>query len=624
MTWHHPHAVRRRAEAGRLIVFAIFAVLALAFFRVQVLTSSRYRLQSEENRLRRVPLPAPRGLITDRNGVVLADNVPGYSVAIFALAVDSLRATLETIAPIADLDSARIQGILRRFQRRPHEPVIVRRDAPFELVSALEERRVVTPGLVIQTEPKRRYPYGAIAAHVIGYVGEITEQELESGTIRGARGGTIVGRDGLERQYEAQLRGEDGVRFIEVDALGRTVREVSSAATLEPQQGDTIRTSLDIELQEFIARIFPEGQLGAVLAIDPRNGEVLALHSAPSFDPNAFVGGMDLGEWRELSQSEDKPLFNRAVEGLYPPASPWKLMVAASALNRGITLDTYMEIPCKGGMQFGNRYFRCWNEHGSLTLREAIQFSCDVYFYQLGLKLTLPNLLRDGGEMGFRERSGIDLPDEKTPIFPASTKYFDERYGPRGWTDAVTLNLAIGQGENSQSVSNMVMFYAMLSSQTGTAPAPHLVADGNSPVRSLKLSPEQLAGLRDALVKVVQTGTAAGARIAELQIAGKTGTAQNSRGPDHGWFIGFAPAEDPEVVVGAIVEFAEHGSSVAPLVTRIIARHLLGTDTPALQSGEVQFVLPADSAPTPRPLLPDTSLLRRIPGASGHGTTRPR
>ena len=613
MNWHHPHSVARRGAACRWIVFTVFGVLLVAFFRAQVLHSSRYALKSEENRLRPVPLPAPRALITDRHGVVLADNVPGYSIAIMTSSEDSLRATLDILSKYLELDSARIRMIIRRFRRSSYEPTVVQRDAPFDLVSALEENRVKIPRLVIQTEPKRWYPDSTVAAHVVGYVGEITERELTSSAVPGARGGTLVGRDGLERTYGSRLRGEDGVRFVEVDALGRTVRNLVDGSTLEPQQPDTLRTTLDIGLQRYVASVFPSGSRGAVMAMDPRNGDVLALYSAPSFDPNLFVGGMEPEEWQALSGSVDEPLFNRAVGGQYPPASPWKLAVAAGAIKRGIvTLDTRMTEPCRGGYQYGNRYFRCWklDGHGDITLREAIQYSCDVFFYQLGLKLGLANLLDDGVAMGFREPSGIDLPGETKPQFPGSTQYYDRRFGPRGWTSAVTLNLAIGQGENAQSLSNMLRFYAMLANPRGEAPEPRLVAGDGGKIRSLGLSPSELAGLRDALVQVVQSGTAAQSQIADLKIAGKTGTAQNSHGPDHGWFIAFAPADDPVIVVGAIVEFAEHGTSVAPMVTRIIARHILGPTAPEVDTSELELSLPADSAPEPRPLFPDTSLLR--------------
>lgn len=559
--------------------------------------------------MRSVPVPAPRGLITDRHGVVLAENEPGYSVGLLAPSVDSLRATLQRIAPLLQLSPRDLEDAERAFRRTPYRPALLRRDASFDLVSALEERRVLIPGLVVQAEPRRRYPFGAIAAHVVGYVAEITEPELAAGTISGARPALLVGRDGLEREYDDRLRGKDGERFVEVDALGRSVREAEVGQSLAPEQGESIRTTIDIELQRYVAENFPPGMRGAVTAMEPETGEILALYSSPSYDPNAFIGGVDPELWSWLSQAANFPLLNRAIQARYPPASPWKLVVAAMAMQRGLVdLSSRMTIPCRGGLQYYNRYFRCWKPegHGDLTLAEAIQYSCDVYFYQLGLKLQLNNLLSDAGRLGFRDRSGIDLPNESRPVFPVSTEYYNRRYGPQGWTNAVTLNLAIGQGENAQTLVNMVAFYAMLANADGRAPEPHLVAARGTSPRALELPPAELAGLRAALVEVVQHGTAAGARIAELRIGGKTGTAQNAHGPDHGWFIGFAPADRPRIVVGAVVEFAEHGSAVAPLVNRIIARHLLGPSLPQLTAADYQMVLPDDSAPEPVPILPDT------------------
>ncbi len=612
MNWFHGYELARRERVARFVVWLVGGVLLVAFFRIQVLSSSRYRLRSELNRLRSVPVPAPRGLITDRNGVVLAENEPGYSIGLLASSEDSLVATLKRIAPIAHLTAGDIDQARRTFRRAPYRAVIVRRDAPFDLVSALEERRVVIPGLVTQAEPKRRYPFGAAAAHVVGYVGEISEEELASDTIPGARPGLLVGRDGLEKEYDERLRGEDGERFVEVDALGRTVRDAGVGQSLAPVQGASIRTTLDIALQEYVAKAFPQGERGAVMVMDPSNGDVLALYSSPSYDPNAFIGGIDPQVWTKLSQAEDYPLLDRAIQARYPPGSTWKLVVAAMAMNRGLVqLDSHMPIPCRGGLQYGNRYFRCWNSHGDLDLAHAIEQSCDVYFYQLGLKLGLNDLLSDAVRLGFRDRSGIDLPGELRPVFPASTEYYDLHYGPRGWTNAVTLNLAIGQGENSQTLANMVSFYAMLANADGRAPEPHLLASSTPPVRSLGLSDTQLAGLREALVEVVQHGTAASAQVANLRIAGKTGTAQNSHGPDHGWFIGFAPADSPRVVVGAIVEFAEHGPVVARLVDQIIARYLLGPAAVPFRMADYQPILPDDSAPAAVPILPDTGRVRR-------------
>lgn len=610
MNWFEDHRLARRAAVGRALVWVIAGALGLAFFRVQVLASSRYRLKSEENRLRRVVEPAPRGLILDRNGAVLAENVPGYSIALLVSPPESLRSRLLQIAPIVRIDEREMEEIERRYRRTPHQPVTIRRNAPLWMVSAVEERRVVVPGLVVQAEPKRRYPYGPIAAHVVGYVGEVTETELRWRRIPGARPGLVVGRDGLERSYDSRLRGRDGFRYVEVDAVGRTVRDGGVGSAMAPEQGETIRTTIDIALQRFVAENFPAGSRGAVVVMHPGSGEILALYSSPSFDPNLLATGLDPEPWLALSQSEEAPLLNRAIQARYPPASAWKLVVAALAMRRGLAnLDTKMTAPCRGGLQYYNRYFRCWQPagHGSLTLREAIQYSCDVYFYQLGLKLGLIGLLQDAGELGFRAPSGIDLPGEVAPIFPASTEYYNRRYGPRGWTSAVTLNLAIGQGENAQTLISMVSFYAMLANPAGEAPVPHLVA-GARPTsrRKLGLTGEEIVDLRTALLEVVQRGTAAAAQIENLRIAGKTGTAQNPHGPDHGWFIAFAPVEDPQVVVGAIVEFARHGSAVAPLVNRIIARYLMGPGAPSLKAEEYRLLLPADSAPRPVPILPDS------------------
>jgi penicillin-binding protein 2 len=612
VSWQNPYELTHRASAVRWVTVAVFVVLGLAFFRVQVLGSDRYEVQSEENRLRPLSLPAPRGLLTDRNGVVLADNVPGYSIALLASSPDSLMVKLERLSALLPLDSEQVEAILQRYELAPTDPVTVLRDSPFEVISALEEQRAWHPGLVVQSDPKRRYPYSDVTAHLIGYVGEVSEDELQTQAYRGARGGTLVGRDGLEQVYDELLRGRDGVKFAEVDALGRTVREATEVEVLRPEPGQTVRSTIDIELQQYIADLFPVGRRGAVVAMDPATGEVLALYSAPSYDPNAFIGGYDPEAWHEISESEDFPLFNRATQARYAPASPWKLAVAAMALDRGVvTMESEMAMPCEGGMRYYNRYFRCWQEegHGQLTLTEAIQHSCDVYFYQLGLTLGLSNLLHDGVALGFRERSGIDLPNEYTPQYPPSTEYYNRLYGPRGWTNAVALNLAIGQGENAQTLINMMLFYSMLANRGGVASQPHLVGGQRGELRSLGLDEQELDGLREALVAVVDRGTAAGAQIADLHIAGKTGTAQNPQGLDHGWFIAFAPVERPQIVVGAIVEFAEHGSSVAPMVTRIVARHLLGPD--AVPTGRIwSLEMPADSAPEPVDILPDTSLLR--------------
>ena len=599
MNVFHPLLTERRASAARLVVLIVAAVMLLAFFRTQILEYDTYATQSQSNRRRPIPLPAARGTIYDRNGLVLAESVPGFTIALLPGPEDSLRATLRRIARLADLDSATIEQVIRRYRRAPYQPALVRSDAPLAMVAALEERRLTIPGLLIQTEPKRFYPDSSAAAHVIGYLGEVAESERRRGRTPLAIG-SLVGKDGLEREYDDSLRGKDGVRFVEVSALGRMVREVDVHGALAPEAGGSLHTTLDLDLQRFVASVFPPTRRGAVVALDPTDGAVLALYSAPGFDPNAFVGGVDPEYWRTLTEDPARPLLNRVVQARYPPGSTWKLAVAAMALKRGLVgFRSRMPVPCRGGLQYGNRFFRCWRleGHGDLNLEQAIAQSCDVYFYQLGLKLGVTSLLEDAVAWGGRARTGIDLPGELQSEFPSGREYYDRLYGPRRWTSAVALNLAIGQGENAQTPVNMARMYQMLASD-GASRTPHVVrAKQGERVSPIDLTPEQLDGLRRAMINVVEAGTARASRVAALTIAGKTATSQNPHGADHGWFIGFAPAESPRIVVAAVVEFAEHGSLVAPMVTRIIA-HYLNADSVAV--GVLR--LPEDSAPAAMPL----------------------
>jgi len=597
----HPHLLDRRLGMARTGVWIVIGILILSFFRTQILGHGKYQLQSETNRLRPIPLPAPRGIIYDRNGRVLAENVPGYTVSLLPGLEANLRSTLARIAAIANIDSIEIERVIQRARKAPYQPALVLGDAPFSVVSALEERRVAIPGLLIQAEPKRSYPDTAVVAHLIGYVGEVTEGERATKRFALVRLGGLVGKDGLEREYDDTLRGAEGVRFVEVSARGQMVREAEAAANLAPVAGIDLHTTIDLDLQKYISEIFPAGQRGAVMALNPNTGEVLALFSAPGFDPNAFVGGISAPYWRSLNENPARPLLDRVIQARYPPGSTWKLAVAAMGLKRGIVgARSHMPIPCRGGLQYGNRFFRCWDPrgHGDLTLTEAIAQSCDVYFYQLGIKLGVSSLLEDANAWGFRGRTGIDLPGEIPSEFPTGPEYYDRLYGPRRWTSAVALNLAIGQGENAQTLVQMVRLFQQLASD-GRMRVPFVVR----PVRtaatenaSLDLSADQLATLRRAMIAVVEQGTARGSRLAALQIAGKTATAQNPHGPDHGWFIGFAPADKPEIVVGAIIEFSRHGTAVAPLVSRVIA-HYLGVDETRVR--QLRVTVPNDSAPAP-------------------------
>lgn len=573
---------RFRGRVARWLALAVLLGLGAQFFRVQILKHTTYALRSDENRIRALPIAAARGTIYDRNGQVIAENVPGYSIVVLPLSTDSLRVVLTELAGILGQSDERVEQLVENYKRHPNTPITVEADASFAEISAVEERRAQLPGgIVIETAPKRHYPWGATLAHVVGYVGEITDAELEEPDYRDYKPGRIIGRTGVERVYDRVLAGKPGVRYVEVNALGRIVGDFRGRETVPPQPGRDLYLNIDLDTQREAARLFPDSMRGAMVALDPRNGAVLAMYSSPSFDPNAFVGGIDPAVWRTLNTDSARPLFNRAVSATYAPGSTFKLILAGIAMSEGYAdLDTKMPIPCRGALLYYGRIFKDWKPegHGSLNLLGAIRESCDVYFYQLGLKVGLDRLLTDVAKFGFRQPTGIDLPSDVTGTFPASTDWYDRRYGRSGWTQSVVLNLAIGQGEDDQSLLKMVQVYGAVAND-GRIPTPRIVGDGASsePGGRLPLTPEQVADLRRALVAVVNEagGTARGSRLRRWTLAGKTGTAQNPHGDDHAWFIGFAPADSAKIVAGAIVEAGGHGSSAAaPIVSRLIKFYL--------------------------------------------------
>ncbi len=580
----HPNEMQRRARLASALLFLAFVFLVGSFFRTQVLQHAQYVLQSEENRLREVPLPAPRGVVYDRRGQIIAENLPGYSVSLLAPGVDSLRAALRRLAGTITMSPEQINQAVRRFRRAPNRPAVIFPDASFDVVSVLEEHRVEFPGLIIQSAPKRYYPDGPAMAAFIGYTGEVNEAELGSAAFRGYKAGQQVGKDGLERQYEHLLRGREGTRFVEVDARGRVVREAGARQDLLPEAAPPLYTNIDLDLQKFVVELFGDSLIGGIVALEPKTGAVLALHSAPTFDPNRFIGGIPADYLRALNADVRRPLYNKAIKGAYAPGSIWKLATAVTAIQAGVaSLDDQMPVACTGGYQYGNRRFKCWDKkgHGRLNLAQAIELSCDVYFYQLGLKIGLSRLVAGGVELGARERTGIDLPWETRSSFPSApaTDYYNRRFGARGWSNAVSLNLAIGQGENAQTVVNMARFYTALATD-GYAAQPRIVRGESQREQMFQLDAEQLAGVKKALAGVVQRGTAAASQIRGVMLAGKTGTAQNAHDPtrDHAWFVGFAPANDAKIVVAVMLEFGGHGTRAARIASKII-EHYLGVQT---------------------------------------------
>ena len=593
----------RRSRAAVAVLYAVILILAAAFFRLQVLGGGSYELQSRNNRLRPIPIPAARGAVHDRNGELLAESIPGYSLSLLPAPPDSARATLERLAPYLILAPEGIEAILERRSRNPQLPVLVRDDLTFEQVAAVEERRPEFRLVVIETHPRRRYPAGATVAHVIGYVGEISEGELDSDEFVEYEAGRIVGKQGIERSYESLLAGSAGTRYVEVNARGSIVREFASDLARAAEPGTDLILTLDLGLQQFADSIFPSDDVGGVVALDPRTGEVLLLYSRPSFDPNLFVGGISEADWAAIRDDPGEPILNRAAGALYPPGSTWKLVLATLGIRQGtVGIDTYMPTSCRGALQFGRRPFRCWKTegHGPLDLSGAIKESCNVYFYQLGLRLGLDPLLSGVDGLGFNQATGIDIPGEISGRFPPSRDWFDRRYGRRGWTESVVLNLSIGQGETEQTLLRMAQFYSALA--TGEVPVvPHLLqSEALQQVRedwSLDLPEARRRELVSGLVRVVNEpgGTAYWHRPREWTLAGKTGTAQNPHGEPHSWFVGFAPANDPRIVIAAIVENGHpdnQTSRAVPFATQVVSRYLQSEGIPPDRAIEAPAPIP--------------------------------
>jgi penicillin-binding protein 2 len=591
---------RRRAALATLLIAIVFSTIGAAFFRTQVLRNTDFVLRSEDNRMRVIPISAPRGAIYDRSGQLIAETRTSYVLHLAPTTADSLRTAIEQLAPVLNLSEAQASALLEEGEARPTEPLRVAAGLSFEQAAWVEERRADLPGLSLEMEPHRHYPSGPAVAHLVGYVAEISRQELEdSAAWSGYRMGQQVGKAGIERQYERTLGGQAGERYVEVDARGRVVGMIAPRKAKPPVPGQDVHLSLDLELQEFAHRIFPRRMRGAIVAMVPSTGEVLAFYSHPTYDPNLFTGGVSARTWRTLNEDPARPLLNRALAGIYPPGSTWKLATAIVGLEKGvITPSTRMPISCSGGMSYAGRYSRCWRKdgHGSLDLAGAIAHSCNVYFYQLGIWLGLNQLSREGTRLGFARATGIDLPSERVGTFPSDNDWYRQRFG---WnpTPSEVMSLSIGQGPNAQTPLRMAQFFSALAGD-GTAPAPRLLvypkdAPPPPPETDLQLAPQTLRAVRVGMARVLEPGgTAYMSSLRRWKMYGKTGTSQNTQdlSKPHAWFTGFAgpPEGDPEIAIAVVVEFGESGSAAAAPIASKVADFYLnrkhGFPTDSLQT----------------------------------------
>jgi penicillin-binding protein 2 len=470
------------------------------------------------------------------------------------------------------------------MEKNPYMSVKVGHDVPFDKFSIIEESLEDLKGVEVGIEPLRNYPYQEDFSHLIGYVGEITEAELK--TTDAYLPGNYLGRMGLEEQYEDILKGTDGVEYIEVDARGREVGPVLEKRPVPVTLGKDLYTSVDFALTESTALYLADYEKGAVVALDPRTGEILTLYSKPGFDPNLFVRGVGTDEWQVLNNAENAPMYNRATMSCYPCGSTFKPFIALAALDAGMIDENRVFEPCRGQYILGRRSFRCWKIHGRLALVDAIIHSCDVYFYQLGRFIGVDTIASRLRKIGFGQVTGIDLPQEKTGILP-DRKWFAARYGDY-WTEGHILNLSIGQGDLLVTPLQLACAYSLFVNG-GRIPRPHLLKAEKITYLSTGINPAALEVVCRGLKGVVSVGTGVMAQVRDIEVSGKTGTAENPHGKDHSWFVGYAPAQEPKILVCVLVENAGHGGSVAaPIAGKIINAYLqLGKNPRVTETGAV-------------------------------------
>ena len=577
----------KRSKLIFYFFFIILFVLAFRLYYLQIVKAAYYKKISEKNSIRPLSLIAPRGLISDRQGRILISNFPSYTLFIMPGEVKNVENTINELAQFTGVKERNLVEKIKNSWPHAYLPIRVKKHVDFSTLCVVEERNEELAGIFYQVDLNRKYPVSTWSGHLLGYVSEISVEELKKSEHKGRRLGDLVGKEGVEKIYDDLLKGQEGTRFLEVSATGKLIGELEDKKPVLPIPGSNLELTIDLDLQTFAESSFYPYNSGALIAIDPRNGEILAMLSKPGFDSNIFTGILTQKEWEKLVADPDLPFLNRGIQGLYPPGSTLKLLTAAAALEEKIINQNTTFSTCYGFFPFGDRIFRCWDErgHGKLSLIDAIAQSCDVYFYQLGLELGLEKWSWYAERCGLNRKVLVDLPGEKEGLVP-TLEYYQKRLGKKNWIKNLVINLSIGQGEILLTPIQVTSFYCGLVNQ-GWVFQPHLlkriISDGratdNGPevLRRLPFSAETLSLLKKAMIKTVEhpLGTGHLALIPGIKVGGKTGTAQNPHGDDHSWFVGFAPAERPEIVVTILIENAGHGGDVAaPVAKKIIARYL--------------------------------------------------
>jgi penicillin-binding protein 2 len=573
---------RRVMYAAITVMFLLYAA---RLYQLQLIYADEYGKKSEENSIRTIPKEPIRGYVYDRTGRIVVDNRPSFTVSVMPFEFD--RRNIGLLATVLEVDTAYVQERLRKGEQyNRFVPVKMKRDIDFKILSALEEYRDRLPGVDYQVESKRYYTTSARASHILGYTKEISETQLRNFG-EGYVQGDVAGATGIEAQYEVALRGQKGAELSTVNVRGQVVGRFDNGRHDVPSvEGDDLLLTLDFGLQSLAESLFADKR-GALVAIDPADGGILALVSKPDYDLSVFSGVTPADIWRSLNTDEARPLFNRATLTRYPPGSTFKMILAAAALERKVVSPSW-RVSCSGAFRMGNKVFKDVHIHGSVDMVDAIRRSCNVYFYQLMLKVGLDDWSHYGAEFGFGKTTHVDIYEENAGLLP-TTDWMNKRYGPNGWTRGFLPSLGIGQGELGVTPLQMAL-YSMALGNEGHYYQPHAVRaiihksrhDTTTVAyeqRTIALAPETWRVLREGMRGVVQEpgGTGGLARVKGVESGGKTGTAQNPHGKDHAWYIGFAPYDHPRIAIAVLVENAGFGGSfAAPIAGMCIEQYLYG------------------------------------------------
>ncbi len=584
-----------RCLVATAFLLAAFVILLSRIGYLQIIKGEDLAAKSEKNRLRTVRLIPPRGDIVDRKGRLMAGTRPCFDICLLREEAKDIEGLIRELVVLLDVTESDLRARLVQGMRQPsYMPVILKRDVDWETLSRVEARLHTLPGIAVDVVPGRYYPEGAVAPHLVGYLGEVTGEDLEAGRYANAYAGDLVGKNGAELRWNEDLAGRAGRRWVEVDAKGRYMKFLREES---PLRGNDLHLTIDIDLQK-AAEDALAGKVGAVVALDPRSGAVRALVSTPGFDPAVLSNGITTEEWKALNDPLFKPLYNRALQGGFAPGSTFKIVMAAAGLEEKL-VDEHSSTYCSSSFRFGNRSYRCWNHngHGTVDLHKALVESCDVYFYQLGLRLGVDRIARYAHAFGLGSPTGIDLPGEKGGLI-ASTAWKKEHLKEK-WYEGETLSIAIGQGYTVVTPIQMARLIAAVGNG-GILYRPHvlgkLVEPGGRPIQSsspevqgtVGVSKKNLSLVASALQGVVEDprGTGKACRLPNATVAGKTGTAQVVKQAirrqdekmawqfrDHAWFVAYAPVDDPQLAVAVLVEHGGHGgSAAAPVALKVFER----------------------------------------------------